>query len=205
MIKKRVAVLISGRGSNMESLIAACADPDFPAEIVGVISNKADAKGLETAAATGIATFAIPHKDYESRSSHDAAVHETLLKLAPDFVALAGYMRILTPEFVAKWEGKMINIHPSLLPKYKGTHTHERALEAGDKEHGCTVHFVTAELDDGPIIAQAKVPVLAGDTPETLSARVLIEEHKLYPKALNILCLGKKTNQDKAFTQTLLS
>ncbi len=188
MIKKRVAVLISGRGSNMESLIAACADPAYPAEIVAVLSNKSDAKGLESAAAKGIATFAIAHKDYETRSSHDAAMHETLLSIAPDVVALAGYMRIMTPEFVAKWHGKMINIHPSLLPKFKGTHTHERALEAGETEHGCTVHFVTAELDDGPIIAQAKVPVLPDDTPDTLSARVLVEEHKLYPQALKKIC-----------------
>ncbi|MGL4491104.1 MAG: phosphoribosylglycinamide formyltransferase, partial [Rhizobiaceae bacterium] len=149
---------------------------------------KADALGLVSAASKGITTFAIPHKDHETRSSHDAAVHETLLRLAPDVVALAGYMRILTPEFVAKWEGKMINIHPSLLPKYKGTHTHERALEAGDKEHGCTVHFVTAELDDGPIIAQAIVPIFQGDTPDELSARVLVQEHKLYPQALRKIC-----------------
>jgi phosphoribosylglycinamide formyltransferase 1 len=188
MIKKRVAVLISGRGSNMESLIAACADPDFPAEIVAVLSNKSDAKGLESAAAKGIATFAIAHKDYETRSSHDAAMHETLLSIAPDVVALAGYMRILTPEFVGKWDGKMINIHPSLLPKFKGARTHERALEAGETEHGCTVHFVTADLDDGPIIAQAKVPVMPGDTPDSLSARVLVEEHRLYPLALKKIC-----------------
>jgi phosphoribosylglycinamide formyltransferase 1 len=188
MIKKRVAVLISGRGSNMESLIAACADPAFPAEIVAVLSNRCDAKGLESAATKGIPTYAIPHKDYETRSSHDAAMHKTLLSIAPDVVALAGYMRILTPAFVAKWEGKLINIHPSLLPKFKGTHTHERALEAGETEHGCSVHFVTAELDDGPIIAQAKVPILPGDKPETLSARVLVEEHRLYPLALKKIC-----------------
>jgi phosphoribosylglycinamide formyltransferase 1 len=188
MIKKRVAVLISGRGSNMESLIAACTEPEFPAEIIGVISNKADALGLVSAASKNIPTFAIPHKDYKTRASHDAAVHETLLSLAPDVVALAGYMRIMTPEFVEKWQGKMINIHPSLLPDFKGTNTHERALEAGVKTHGCTVHYVTAGLDEGPNIAQAIVPVLHGDTPETLQARVLVEEHKLYPIALKMIC-----------------
>ena len=186
--RKRVAVLISGRGSNMEALERACRDADYPAQIVGVISNKADAKGLEYAAAHGIAALAIPHKNYPTREAHDAAMHEALIALQPDFIACAGYMRIMTPEFVSKWEGRMLNIHPSLLPEFKGTHTHERALEAGVKEHGCSVHFVTAELDDGPVIAQAKVPVLAGDTPDSLSARVLVEEHKLYPKALRMVC-----------------
>lgn len=187
-MKKRVAVLISGRGSNMEALMSACADPDYPAQIVGVLSNRADAKGLEFAAANGIPARAIAHKAYRDREAHDAAMHEALLALKPDIIACAGYMRIMTPGFVAKWERRMINIHPSLLPAFKGTHTHERALEAGVKEHGCTVHYVTADLDDGPTIAQAIVPVLPGDTPETLSARVLVEEHKLYPKALKIVC-----------------
>lgn len=194
-MKKRVAVLISGRGSNMEALVAACADPAYPAEIVGVLSNKADAKGLEFAARHGIPARALPHKDYPSREAHDAAMHEALLALEPDFIACAGYMRIMTPSFVQKWEGRMINIHPSLLPDFKGTHTHERALQAGVKEHGCSVHFVTAELDDGPVVAQARVPVLPGDTPDTLSARVLVEEHKLYPKALRMVCeAGSKPN-----------
>jgi phosphoribosylglycinamide formyltransferase 1 len=192
MIKKRVAVLISGRGSNMDCLIAACTYSDYPAQIVGVISNKADAKGLESAAAKGIATFAVPHKDYETRSSHDLAMHKILLSLDPDIVVLAGYMRIMTPGFVAKWQGKMINIHPSLLPQFKGTHTHERALDEGVKVHGCTVHFVTAELDDGPIIAQSSVPVHEDDTPDTLRARVLAEEHKLYPQALRMICKNIK-------------
>ncbi len=187
-MKKRVAVLISGRGSNMEALIAACADPDYPAEIVGVLSNRADAKGLEFAAAKGIPAQAIPHKAYQNREAHDAAMHEALLALNPDIVACAGYMRIMTPGFVAKWVGRMINIHPSLLPQFKGTHTHERALEAGVKVHGCTVHYVTADLDDGPTIAQTMVPVLPGDTAETLSARILVEEHKLYPNALKMVC-----------------
>jgi phosphoribosylglycinamide formyltransferase 1 len=188
MKKRRVAVLISGRGSNMEALIAACTDPGFPAEIVGVLSNKADAKGLEFAAGKGIPSRAVPHKDYPTRAAHDAALHEALLDLKPDLVACAGYMRIMTPEFVAKWEGRMINIHPALLPDFKGLHTHERAIAAGVREHGCTVHYVTAGMDEGPIIAQARVRTTADDTPETLSARVLAEEHKLYPKALKMVC-----------------
>jgi formyltetrahydrofolate-dependent phosphoribosylglycinamide formyltransferase len=193
MIKKRVAILISGRGSNMEKLIDASAQPDFPAQIIGVLSNKEDAGGLVFAKAKGIPTFVIPHKNYSTRTEHDAAMHEVLSGLNPNIIALAGYMRIMTPEFVSKWQGKMINIHPSLLPKYKGTHTHERALEAGDVEHGCTVHFVTAELDDGPIIAQAKIAVLGNDSPDTLSARVLVEEHNLYPRALQLIC--ERSNQ----------
>lgn len=187
-VKKRVAVLISGRGSNMEALVRACHEPDYPAQIVGVISNKADARGLEFARANGIPAIAIPHKDYPSREAHDAAMHAALIELRPDIIACAGYMRIMTADFVKKWDGRMINIHPSLLPDFKGTHTHERALAAGVKEHGCSVHYVTAELDDGPIIAQARVPVLQGDTPDALAARVLVEEHKLYPKALRKVC-----------------
>ena len=187
-MKKRVAVLISGRGSNMEALVRACDDPDYPAQIVGVLSNKADAKGLEFAAAKGIAAIAVPHKNYASREAHDAALHAALMALNPDIIACAGYMRIMTAEFVAKWEGRMINIHPSLLPDFKGTHTHERALAAGVSEHGCSVHYVTSELDDGPVIAQARIPALPGDTPETLAARVLVEEHKLYPAALRMVC-----------------
>ncbi len=188
MKKKRVAVLISGRGSNMEALIEACADPEFPAEIVCVLSNKADAKGLEFAAGRGIPARAIPHKDYPTREAHDAALHEALLSMRPDIIACAGYMRIMTPGFVAKWEGRMINIHPALLPEFKGLHTHERAIAAGVGEHGCTVHYVTAGMDEGPIIAQARVRTTAADTPGTLSARVLLEEHKLYPKALRMVC-----------------
>ena len=187
-MKKRVAVLISGRGSNMEVLVGACEAQDYPAQIVGVLSNKVDAKGLEFAAAKCIPAIAVPHKDHASREEHDAALHEALLALKPDIIACAGYMRIMTPEFVVKWQGRMINIHPSLLPDFKGTHTHERALAAGVSEHGCSVHYVTAELDDGPVIAQARVPVLPGDTPEKLAARVLVEEHKLYPVALKMVC-----------------
>lgn len=166
----------------------ASSEPDYPAQIIGVLSNKADAKGLDFARANGIAAIAVPHKDFPSREAHDAAMHAALVELEPDIIACAGYMRIMTADFVKKWEGRMINIHPSLLPDFKGTHTHERALAAGVSEHGCSVHYVTAELDDGPVIAQARVPVLPGDTPETLSVRVLIEEHKLYPAALRKVC-----------------
>lgn len=188
MIKKRVAILISGRGSNMQSLIAACAAPDYPATIVGVISNKAEAQGLVFAAAHNIPAVTVAHKNFETRCGHDAAMHETLLKMAPDIIACAGYMRIMTPTFVEKWQGRMINIHPSLLPDFKGTRTHERALEAGAKIHGCSVHFVTAGMDEGPVILQSSVPVLSDDTPDTLRARVLVQEHLVYPKALRIIC-----------------
>jgi phosphoribosylglycinamide formyltransferase 1 len=170
--------------------VKACAAPDYPAEIIAVLSNKADAKGLEFAASKGITAINIPNKDYASRAAHDAAMHAALVELNPDIVVLAGYMRLMTAEFVEQWRGKMINIHPALLPEFKGLHTHERALEAGVKTHGCTVHFVTAGMDEGPTIAQAKVPVLEGDTPDTLTARVLMAEHKLYPAALRLIADG---------------
>ncbi|TRO95606.1 phosphoribosylglycinamide formyltransferase [Glycocaulis profundi] len=182
--KVRTGVLISGRGSNLQALIdAAAADPAFPAEIALVISNRPGAGGLERAAKAGIATATIDHKDYEGREVFDAALHDALTEAGIELVCLAGFMRILTPGFVARWEGRMLNIHPSLLPKYKGVDTHARALAAGDTVHGCSVHYVTAELDDGPVIAQAEVPVLKGDTPETLADRVLEAEHRLYPQA----------------------
>ncbi len=190
VIKKRVAVLISGRGSNMEVLVAACADARYPAEIIAVLSNKADAKGLVFAASKGITAISIPNKDYPSRAAHDAAMHDALSGLKPDIVVLAGYMRLMTAEFVEQWRGKMVNIHPALLPDFRGLHTHQRALDAGVKTHGCTVHFVTAGMDEGPTIAQAKVPVLDDDTPETLTARVLIAEHRLYPAALRLIADG---------------
>lgn len=189
--RKRVAVLISGRGSNMASLIEAAKDSIYPAEIALVISNKAGAGGLAYAQARGIEALAIPHKSYPSREDHDAAIDAALLKAGAEIVCLAGYMRIMSRTLIEKWAGKMINIHPSLLPSFPGLHTHERALEAGVAEHGCTVHFVTAGVDEGPIIAQAKVPVLRSDTPETLGARVLAEEHRLYPAALRLVAEGK--------------
>jgi phosphoribosylglycinamide formyltransferase-1 len=182
--KVRTGVLISGRGSNLQALIdAAAADPAFPAEIALVISNRPGAGGLERAAQAGIATATIDHKDYQGREGFDGALHDALTEAGVELVCLAGFMRILTPGFVARWEGRMLNIHPSLLPKYKGVDTHARALAAGDTVHGCSVHYVTAELDDGPVIAQTEVPVLKGDTPETLADRVLEAEHRLYPQA----------------------
>lgn len=184
MSKKRVAVLISGSGSNLQALIDAAQQPDYPARIVRVISNKPDAYGLERAALAGIPTTVLPHKDYPSREAYDAALHEVLAEAGAEIVCLAGFMRILTTEFVEKWQGRMLNIHPSLLPAYRGLDTHARALADGAKTHGCTVHFVVPELDAGPIILQAEVPVLAGDTPDTLAARVLEQEHRIYPEAL---------------------
>ena len=187
MRRARVGVLISGRGSNMAALFEAARDPDYPAEIVCVVSNRPNAAGLQFAQGLNILTQVVDHKNYSTRESFDAALNEYLQTQKLDVIACAGFMRIMTPVLLDPWAGKMINIHPSLLPLYKGTHTHERALADGAKIHGCTVHYVTAELDSGPIIAQAEVPVLADDTPETLSARVLAEEHKLYPKALAML------------------
>ena len=189
--KKRVAVLISGRGSNMTALIDAAKQPDYPAEIVAVIANKADAGGLVTARINEIPAFSFPNRSFTSRDAQEAAIHATLLEIDPDIVCLAGYMRLMSEGFVRQWEGRMINIHPALLPLFKGLHTHERALEAGVRVHGCTVHFVTAGMDEGPIIAQSAVPVLTGDNADTLSARVLKAEHQTYPEALRLVAEGK--------------
>lgn len=183
-MKKKVAVLISGSGSNLQALIDACAAPDFPAHIALVLSNKEDAYGLTRARSAGLKTKTISHKDFDSREAFDSAIDNILVAHEVEIICLAGFMRVLTPGFVQKWSGRMINIHPSLLPKYKGLHTHQRAIEAGDSEAGCTVHWVVPEVDGGEIIAQARVPILAGDTPETLASRVLEEEHKVYPAAL---------------------
>lgn len=182
--RKKVAVLISGRGSNMSALIAAAGASDYPADIALVVSNRPEAAGLETAKAAGIAAETIDHKAFENREAFEAALDKLLVDHKIEIIACAGFMRKLTSSFTRKWEGRMINIHPSLLPKYKGLNTHARALEAGDKEHGCTVHYVTAELDSGPIIMQARVPVHADDTETTLAARVLEQEHKIYPPSL---------------------
>jgi phosphoribosylglycinamide formyltransferase-1 len=190
-MKKRVAILISGRGSNMRALIEAAKEKDYPAEIVLVLSNVADAGGLEFAHKHGIETQIIEHKKFPSREIFDNAMDVALQAADVEIVALAGFMRLLSPRFVEKWQGRMINIHPSLLPAYKGLHTHKRAIEAGEKFAGCTVHFVTPELDDGPTILQAKVPVLAGDTEDVLAARVLEQEHKIYPQALRLVVEGK--------------
>lgn len=189
MNKKRVAVLVSGSGSNLQALIDAASAPDYPAAIHLVISNNADAYGLERARKAGIATCVLNHRDYPNREAYDAALHEALMESKTDIVCLAGFMRILTAGFVAQWEGRMLNIHPSLLPAYRGLHTHERAIADGAKTAGCTVHLVVPELDAGPILAQAEVPVLPDDTPDTLAARVLKEEHRIYPAALKERCL----------------
>lgn len=194
--RKKVAILISGRGSNMAALIDAAAQRDFPAEIVGVISDKPDAAGLGVAAARKIPVKAIARRDFANKLAHDEAIDAALTSFGAEIVALAGYMRLLTDAFVQKWQGRMINIHPALLPLFKGLDTHRKALDAGMRVHGCTVHFVTAEMDDGPIIAQAAVPVLAGDTEQTLTDRVLKAEHGLYPLALRLVCEGKARMED---------
>jgi len=191
MSRKRTVVLISGRGSNMTALIAAASDPAYPAEIVGVISDRANAAGLAIAAAQGIPTKVIVRADYASKEAHDGAIDAALAGFGAEIVALAGYMRILGGRFVEKWLGRMVNIHPALLPAFKGLDTHARALRAGMRIHGCTVHFVTLDMDDGPIIAQAAVPVMVGDNEDTLAARVLKAEHRLYPLALGLVAEGK--------------
>lgn len=190
-MKKRVGVLISGRGSNMSALIEAAKAVDYPAEIAVVIANKADAGGLETARAEGIPAFAIPHREFASKSEHEAAVSAALHAAKAEIVCLAGYMRLISPTFVREWEGRMLNIHPSLLPLFKGLHTHEQVLESGMRVHGCTVHFVTEGMDEGPIIAQTAVPVIIGDTPDTLAERVLSVEHATYAKALALVASGR--------------
>jgi phosphoribosylglycinamide formyltransferase 1 len=183
---KNIVILISGRGSNMEAVVRACQAEGWPARIAAVISNKPDAKGLEFAQAHGIPTAVVPNKDYPSREAFDAALQQAIDSFAPDLVVLAGFMRILTAPFVEHYAGRMLNIHPSLLPHFPGLATHRQALEAAVNEHGATVHFVTAELDHGPVVAQARIEVLPGDTEETLAARVLVEEHKLYPYAVRL-------------------
>lgn len=181
---KNIVVLISGRGSNMESIVQACATEGWNARIAAVVSNQPDAAGLAFARARGIATAVVDHRGHASRESFDAALQRTIDTFAPDLLVLAGFMRILTPGFVSHYAGRLLNVHPSLLPAFTGLHTHRRALEAGCKAAGATVHFVTADLDHGPIIAQAVVPVLPGDSEETLAARVLAREHVLYPRAV---------------------
>ncbi len=181
---KRIVILISGRGSNMEAIHRACAVQGWPAAVVAVISNRPTAGGLAWAAERGIATASIDHRVHADRAAFDAALAEEIDRHQPDLVVLAGFMRILTPDFVARYTGRLLNVHPSLLPSFDGLHTHQRALQTGCKVVGATVHFVTAELDHGPIVLQAVVPVLAGDTPETLAARVLVCEHQIYPRAV---------------------
>jgi len=189
----KLVILISGRGSNMVSILDAIMANRLKADIVAVISNRPDAAGLSAAAAQGIVTDVVDHTEFDSRDTFDRALANTIDRFKPDLVILAGFMRILTADFVAHFNGKLINIHPSLLPKFKGLNTHQRAIEAKEVEHGATVHFVTAELDDGPIVLQARVPVLADDDATTLAKRVLAQEHQLYPNAI------KKIIEDRAF------
>jgi len=195
MTKLRVAVLISGRGSNMKALIEAAKAADYPAEIALVISNVPGAGGLETAAAAGVATVTIDHKSFgkgaEGKRKFEAEITKALNAAGIDLVCLAGFMRLVSPGFVETWGGRLINIHPSLLPAFKGLDVHAEMLRAGVKIAGCTVHYVSAEMDAGPIIGQAAVPVLAGDTPETLAARILEQEHKLYPECVRMIAKGE--------------
>jgi phosphoribosylglycinamide formyltransferase-1 len=193
--RKRAVVFISGGGSNRMALVTAAKAADYPVEIVGVISDKADAGGLAKAAAEGIATFAFARKDYASKEAHEQAIFAALDTLSPDILCLAGYMRLLSGTFIQRYEGRMINIHPSLLPLFPGLHTHQRAIDAGVRVAGCTVHFVTEGMDEGPIIGQAAVPVLSDDTADALAARVLTVEHRIYPQALRLFAEGKVAMQ----------
>lgn len=188
--RKRVVVLISGRGSNMEALAAAAAAPDYPAAIVGVIADSADAGGLEIARSREIAAIAVPRSAHAGKAAHESAVCDAIDVLEPDFICLAGYMRLLSGAFIARYRGRIVNIHPSLLPLFPGLETHRRALDAGVRVHGCSVHFVTEGMDEGPLIAQGALPVRPDDTPETLAERVLAVEHRLYPAALAMLARG---------------
>jgi phosphoribosylglycinamide formyltransferase-1 len=188
--RKRVAILISGRGSNMAALIAAAAAPDYPAEIALVLSDRPDAKGLVLAAEAGIATVAVDRKAHPGKPAFEAAMNAVLDGAGIEIICLAGFMRLLSADFVARWHDRLINIHPSILPAFKGIDTHERALAAGVRLHGCTVHYVRAEVDDGPIIVQAAVPVRGGDTVDTLAGRVLTAEHRIYPLALRLVASG---------------
>ena len=191
-----LVVLVSGSGSNLQAIIDATSNPDYPAEIVAVISNIEGVKGLERAEKASIPTAVLDHKNFPDRESYDFALHELIDSYHPEIIVLAGFMRILTDEFVNTYLGKMLNIHPSLLPKYKGLNTHQKAIDAGDKRHGATVHFVTPDLDSGPLIIQAEVPVLANDTSESLAARVLEKEHQIYPLAIEWLASGRISMTD---------
>ena len=196
MTPLNLAILISGRGSNMEALLKAAAAPDYPAKPVLVLANRPDAKGLETAMDAGISALAIDHKPFgKDREAFERAMDQALTEAGTEIIALAGFMRVLTPWFVNKWQGRMINIHPSLLPKYKGLDTHQRAIDAGDAEAGATVHWVSPGVDDGEIIQQASLPILPGDTADTLAARLLPVEHQLYPAALPKACAAIKARR----------
>lgn len=195
---KNIVILISGRGSNMEAVVRALDAEGWPARIAAVISNKPDAGGLAFAQARGIPTAVVPSKSFASRTEFDAKLQETIDVFQPDLVVLAGFMRILTAPFVEHYAGRMLNIHPSLLPLFPGLHTHQQALDAGCVEHGATVHFVTAELDHGPAVLQARIPVLPGDTEATLATRLLVEEHKIYPRAVRLFVEDRLVVEDGA-------
>lgn len=197
MARLKTAILISGRGSNMQALVDAAADTDYPAEIVSVISNVPGAGGLERAAQAGISTTAIDHQDFDGRASFENALHAELTEAGVELVCLAGFMRLLTAEFVERWFDRMINIHPSLLPAFKGLQTHERVLAEGVRFTGCTVHFVRPAMDAGPIIVQGAVPVLPGDDADSLAARVLNAEHRCYPHALRLVANGRTSIVDE--------
>jgi len=191
ILRCRFVILISGQGSNMQALVRACQSKACPGEVVAVISNRAQAGGLVWAQAQGIATEVVPHKDFATRAAFDQALAAVIDRYSPDYVLLAGFMRVLTPSFVEHYAARLVNIHPSLLPAFPGLHTHEQALASGVQSHGCTVHFVTPVLDHGPIIAQGVVPVLAEDSPETLAARVLSVEHRIYPQVATWLAQAR--------------
>ena len=196
---RRIVVLISGSGSNLQAIMDACNLPEFPGQVVGVVSNKADVFGLTRAKEANIDHQVLSHKAYDSRESYDQALIQCIESYQPDLVVLAGFMRILTPAFVQKYSGKLLNIHPSLLPKYQGLNTHQRAIDAGDEEHGVSVHFVTEELDGGPVILQAKVPIFPEDTADDLAKRIHVQEHKIYPLVVNWFCSDRvKMVDDKA-------
>jgi phosphoribosylglycinamide formyltransferase-1 len=187
----KIAILISGRGSNMAALIDACREETYPAEVALVLSNRADAPGLEIAKAANIATQVIEHGEFESREAFDAAMTEALAASGVRLICLAGFMRLLSAEFCQRWRDSVINVHPSLLPAFKGLHVHERMLETGVRIAGCTVHFVRPAMDEGPILVQAAVPIAADDTPETLAARILVQEHRIYPLAVRLIAEGR--------------
>ncbi len=192
-MRSRIVVLISGGGTNLQAIIDACKQENYGGEVVAVVSNKADAYGLTRAQDADIATAVLSHKDFDSREDYDSALITEINNYQPDLVVLAGFMRILTPKFVQTYQGRLINIHPSLLPKYQGLHTHQRAIDAGDSEHGVSVHFVTEELDGGPVVLQAKVPVFPEDTAEDLAQRVHQQEHRIYPLVVNWCCSKRVT------------
>ena len=195
-MSSRILVLISGSGTNLQAIINACNSTDYPGEVVGVISNKSDAYGLTRAKNANISGLTLSHKDFNSREEYDQELVKKIDSYTPDIIVLAGFMRILTPSFVQHFQGKLINIHPSLLPKYQGLNTHQRAIDAGDEVHGVSVHFVTEELDGGPVILQAKVPVFKGDTSDDLAARVHEQEHRIYPLVVRWFCEKRLSMQD---------